>query len=63
MRRNHNGYRVGQDHQHAKVDDATVAAMRAAYVPYVFGIKAVSVRFGVPWSTTRDIVKYWTRPV
>jgi hypothetical protein len=62
IRRNHNGYRVGEDHQRAKVPDATVRAMRAAYVPYVFGIQSVAVMFGVPVITARDIVTYRTRP-
>lgn len=63
MKRNHRGYRVGQDHQKAKVSDATVAAMRADYVPYVFGLPAISKKYNVPLSTARDICTFATRPL
>lgn len=63
MRRNHLGYRVGQDHHRARVSDATVKAMRAAYVPCVHGMVRISREFGVPLATVRDIVTFATRPV
>lgn len=62
MRRNHNGYRVGQDHQRAKLTDEQVRAMRSEYVAYARGYGALAEKFGCGVSTVRDIVNYWTRP-
>lgn len=63
MKRNHKGYRVGQDHHRAKISDATVAQMRAKYVPYVYSMGMLSREFRVPFATVRDIVTYRTRPL
>lgn len=62
MKRNHRGYRVGQDHHRAKVSDATVAAIRAEYLAYVRGIWYLAEKYGLPRSTVRDFVQYRTRP-
>ena len=61
VKRNHLGYRVGEDHQRAKLDDAQVAAMCAEYVPYVRGYATLAKKYGCGTSTVRDIVNYWTR--
>jgi hypothetical protein len=63
VRRNHRGYRVGEGHHRAKVSDAVVRAMRARYVPFVFGLHRVAREFGVPVSTARDICGFVTRPL
>lgn len=42
------------------LSENTVKSMRRDYVPYVFGIKRLSIKYGVPMSTVRDCVKYWT---
>ena len=55
MKRNHTGHRMGQDHHRAKVSDEIVKAMRADYIPHVFGYRQVGEKYGVPKWTARDI--------
>ncbi len=38
IRRNHKGYRVGEGHHRARYSDAVVRAIRAKYVPFVYGM-------------------------
>ncbi len=62
MRRNHKGYRVGEQHQRAKLPDTVIESMRAEYLPYVRGYGYLAKKYGCGESTARDIVNYWTRP-
>lgn len=59
--RNHDGYRVGEGHQKAKLSDAQVRDMRAQYVPFVVGYRVLAKRFGCAESTVRDICTFRTR--
>jgi hypothetical protein len=58
-KRNHTGHRVGEWHQRARLTDAQVREIRAAYGP--LGYKRLAGRFGCGESTVRDIVTYRTR--
>lgn len=63
MKRTLQGYRVGEDHQKAKLTDAQVLAMRADYVPgRLGGYRKLAEKYGCGESTARDIVKNRTRP-
>lgn len=66
VRRAENGYRIGQDHQRARLSDEQVRAMRALYVrrqsigkPMGYG--ALGEKFGCSMWTARDIVRMRTR--
>jgi len=61
MKRNHNGYRVGECHQRAKLSDEQVRRMREAH-SNGFGYRRLSQIFQCGQSTARDIVTYRTRP-
>lgn len=63
------GERVGQDHQHAKLSDAQVEAMRTRYeagqdgeLPAI-GYRALARLFNVHRQTVSDIVNYRRRNV
>lgn len=63
IRRNHLGYRVGEDHQKADLTTEEVKAMRAKYQPGKRGCGYASLahEFGCGVSTARDICTYRTR--
>lgn len=66
MRRNALGYRVGQDHQKAKLTDAQVKDMRQLYQSWKAagsrkGYSTLAEIFKCGESTARDIVTYRTR--
>lgn len=68
-RRNHKGYRVGQDHQHAKVPDALVRQIREEHERSQQragnggggGYATLARKHGIGVSTVRDFVTYRTR--
>lgn len=61
MKRSLSGHRVGEHHQHAKLSDDQVKAMRAEYVPGVIGYETLAKKYGCGISTARDICTYRTR--
>lgn len=61
--RTQTGHRIGACHHRAKLSAETVQAMRADYIPYVFGLTKVARKYGCARSTARDICKGWTRYV
>ena len=58
--RNHTGHRVGEYHQHAKLTDEQVKAIRAANESGT-GYKRLAKQYGVGISTIRDYCTYRTR--
>jgi hypothetical protein len=64
IRRNHLGYRVGEDHQRAQLRDWAVARVRELRErdPTLWTLTALSELFDTPLSTIRDICSYATRP-
>lgn len=62
MTRNHLGYRVGECHQHAKLTDDQVRAMRKLHAEG-FGYRKLARLYGCGESTARDICTYRTRPL
>lgn len=65
MKRNHRGYRVGQDHHHAKLPDWAVARMRElrSKDSALWTLPALADIFRCGLSTARDICDYATRPL
>lgn len=61
MKRNHKGYRVGQDHHRAKLTDAQVAAMRVLRKTKGATYRQLAAQFKCSMWTARDIVDYRTR--
>lgn len=66
MKRNHLGYRVGEDHHKAELSDADVRGMRALYAEWKKkgwrkGYGTLAAIFGCGDSTARDIITYRTR--
>ena len=61
--RNQKNYRVGEDHQRAKLTDEQVRAIRAKHKPNKrgFGYVALAKESGCGVSTIRDICTYRTR--
>ena len=66
IRRNHTGHRVGESHQRAKLSDADVREMRAAYAQWQAegkrkGYETAAAIWKCGVSTARDIITYRTR--
>jgi hypothetical protein len=59
--RNHTGHRIGACHQRAVLSSEQVKAMRADYIPYVFGLTKVARKYNCARATARDICQYATR--
>lgn len=62
MRRNHRGYRVGEDHHRAKLNDEAVSWMRELRAQGL-SYRAIAERVGCSLWTARDICDFRTRPV
>ena len=60
MRRNHLGYRVGQDHHRAKADDSLVRRARELH-GNGWGYKRIGREINVPARTAADWCRYETR--
>ena len=60
IRRNHRGYRVGQDHQRAKAEDAVVRRARELHEGGM-GYKRIGRQLNVPPRTVADWCRYETR--
>lgn len=61
MKRAPSGHRIGASHHRAKLSDAQVAQLRAAYIPGKVGYESLAKQFGCGISTARDLVQYKTR--
>lgn len=59
--RNHTGHRIGEGHHRAKLSDAQVKHMRAMHEVAGLGIASCAKYFQVPFSTARDVLRYYTR--
>lgn len=56
-----NKRKANQEHHRAIISDATVAKMRALYIPGKYGYGRIAKEFGCPDSTVRDIIRQKTR--
>lgn len=65
MKRNHLGYRVGEDHHRAELPDWAVARMRELREknPALWTLRALAELYRCALSTVRDICNYGTRPL
>ena len=51
----------GERNGKAKLRDAQVKAMRADYIPRVFGVRRVAKKWSVPYSTAYFIINHLRR--
>jgi hypothetical protein len=63
MKRNHRGYRVGEGHHRARLDDATVRRMRDRRQRNGWSYRRIADEVGCSLWTARDIVTGATRPL
>lgn len=53
--------RSGENNHKAKATDELIAQIRSEYRPYVNGYKNHAKKYGIPYTTIRDWVQYYTR--
>jgi DNA-binding transcriptional regulator YiaG len=61
IRRNAQGYRIGETHHRARHSDATVERARKLREEDRLSYQAIGLLLGVPWRTVADWVNYRIR--
>ncbi len=52
---------TGLRHGKATIEDRIITNIKSEYIPYIFGYRKLSKKYGIPVSTIRDWCTYATR--